>query len=805
VANVLTVAGTTYSQLQRKANSLIVDGWGWDYDGDYWLDFHEYIALEQPKFSGPRAVSWSDSGTTRFVGDISNVQPDWSDEGRTWCYHCLGLKNRANQFPITAIDASGVIAYNLPADSEDYIPSNSGLSVGTIISNLLTAHSSALSAVGITTDATTASQLAALTLVPTDPVYISGERYWLAQETVLQRWARNIRSVILPSGLVRFIDITTGAAHTLTLGVDPVDPPLFSRDWTHCATRIQARGKGIIAPAYLQMTLSGGTYGTNDTLKRTWTNTDEANWKMSDFTKPGDAYDTGTVTTVNSATTVTVQSSDAARTWVVNFWNQRQAWIHLWKNTSLGLSYMESRPVTAAAAMSAGGTALITLGYPLDNSGSTAYDHYSLVGTVAPIATGRNNVYRLLNVVTPGNWIENHLVKRAPVAMAFVGLNNASAQLTTTPACIITLNGTGGSWPFRIIPQGVQNTTGPVIGGQILFDRPYVELFNQPSVLAAGGSGVVRPDLIYMMLFYSRGALLATYPPDVAGVPQYAGTAFSAGGLQRTNTVDVESWLYQGNQSAMVSLATMIHQSVKDTVMEGNVQFKGAYSTVYDPSGGHRLNFAGAALGGTPWVTGDESLNIPVRAVTVQYQTGGGGLLVRTTMRCSTRRDPRTDEGFFQHLSVLGSGAGPFREGMNVFGIPGGNAYQAQQAEMEERMKAGQRFAAGRLEEGRQPRDTSPEGTMAGLGEAAAGSFGGGEEGNGQGYGFQRVGQGVNMYGRRPRRRRRPRPRKSPREWRIPPGQGPNVGPNVEPSGGDDDLPEFGGEYGGTNPGDIPR
>jgi hypothetical protein len=204
-------------------------------------------------------------------------------------------------------------------------------------------------------------------------------------------------------------------------------------------------------------------------------------------------------------------------------------------------------------------------------------------------------------------------------------------------------------------------------------------------------------------------------------------------------------------------------------------------------------------------VTGDESLNIPVRAVTVQYQTGGGGLLVRTTMRCSTRRDPRTDEGFFQHLSVLGSGAGPFREGMNVFGIPGGNAYQAQQAEMEERMKAGQRFAAGRLEEGRQPRDTSPEGTMAGLGEAAAGSFGGGEEGNGQGYGFQRVGQGVNMYGRRPRRRRRPRPRKSPREWRIPPGQGPNVGPNVEPSGGDDDLPEFGGEYGGTNPGDIPR
>src|SRR5436305_11415267 len=113
--SVLTVNGTAYNQSARKANSLLVDGWCWDVDGDFSLDFHEYSAGPQPKFNSPFAVSLADpGGNLRFTGDIVGVYPTWTDTGRSWGYRCLGFKYRANQVPVTAIDGSGTIVYNLP-------------------------------------------------------------------------------------------------------------------------------------------------------------------------------------------------------------------------------------------------------------------------------------------------------------------------------------------------------------------------------------------------------------------------------------------------------------------------------------------------------------------------------------------------------------------------------------------------------------------------------------------------------------------------------------------------------------------
>lgn len=639
MAHVLTINGTAYAQSGRKTRSMVLDGFGWDYEGDAWCDFHEYCAGPQPYFARPYAVSLTVDGTLRFSGWIAQIQPGWSDSGQTWGYRCLGKKWAANQIPVTAVDGSGLITYNLAADSEDYLPSMSGKSVGQIVSGLLSSHSSQLAALGITTDATTASQLAGLTLVPSDPVYISGERFWLALETVLQRWARNLRTVITPAGLVRFVDITSGTSRTLTLGTDPVVPPLFSRDWNHCATRVIARGKGDIAPAYVS--LSQGT------LEAAWSSTEQDDWTWADFATPGDAFDEGTVTTTGGPTSITVKSNSLTRNWPTNFWNDRQAWIYLQSGSGTGLTYSEARPVSACTSLSAGGTATITLGYPLDNSGSGAWSTYQLIGKVAPLGSpgGRNNVYRLFNVVTPGHWIEQHLVKRFPQPVPFIGLNNSSAQLVNTPCCLVLLNLSGGSQSFRVNPTD----------GTVLFDRPIVETFNSQEALNLGGSAVTIPDEIYMMLAYSRGALQAIYPPDVGGVPQYAGTAYSAAGLQRTHTVDVETWAYKGNQATMVSFAQMMHQSMCDTVVEGAVRYQGQWTAVLDPTGGHRLCFAGNG-----YTTGDESLNVPVRSVSFQLQSTGGGLQWTTELRVSSRRDPRTDEGFYQHLSQLGEG-GLFR------------------------------------------------------------------------------------------------------------------------------------------------
>lgn len=633
MATTLTVNGTGYNQSQRKANSLLVDAWGWSLDSGYWLEFHEYQAKQTPRFTGPVAVSLND-GSLRFTGDIVSVEPGWIDDGRTWSYRCEGFEYRASQIAVTnSADGTGLIRYNLTLDDDDYVAANAGKSVGDILSAVFTAHSSALSAIGITTDATTASQFAARTLVPSDPVSIYGERFWPAITGFLARWDRNQRLIVLPSGLVRLIDVTGGSAHTLTAGTDPIDPPLFRRDWRHCGTRVQARGRGKIYPGYVSFVKTS--------LSKSWSGTDRTNWKWSDFAKPQGGYDSGTVNSVLSATSVRVTSSDTALALASNYWSTIQAWVYLTKSSGTGLTYTESRPITASTSFSAGGTCDLTLGYALDNAGASAYDSYVIIGKLGTgAASGLNNVYRLLDITDPGGQIANHLVRRFPVDVPFLSFNNASTVLTSVPMCQIIRNGVAYNATFKILPAT----------GQVLFDRPYVEGLNSQAVLDVGGTGVVEPDDVYMLLAYSRGALTATYPPDSGG-PVYSGTAYTAAGLQRTRPVDVDSYAYEGNTTLMVSFAQMIQESIRDTVIEGTVSYKGAYTTVYDPTGGHKLNIAGNG-----YTTGDESINIPVRAVTVRYQNEPSGVLYTTDMQCSTRRDPRTGESFFQSLSQLGSG-----------------------------------------------------------------------------------------------------------------------------------------------------
>lgn len=635
-AGVLTIDGTAYDQASRKANSLIVDAYcAWDLDEAPWLEFHEYAAGWQPRFVGPKAVSYTDAGgVLRFTGDIVGVQPGWSDEGRTWGYRCLGLKYRANLLPVVGVDGANTMAYNLRLTDEDYLASNADKSLGDILTAAFAQHATALGAAGVATDATTTSQLATLTIVPNDPVYIQGEQLIDAIEWTLGQHAPYARLLITPDGKVRFIDTTAGASHTLTLGVDPVDPPLFSRDWTSCGTRIVVRGKGMIYPALVSLL--------DLDLVPAWTPAQQAAWKMADFEQPGDGYDYGTVTTTGGPTSITVGSHNGATTWAANFWSDRQAWVYLEKTTGTGLTYKESRPVTACTALTAGGTSVLTLGLALDNSATTAWDKYTLIGKAGDLSEGRNNVYRLFNVATPGNWIEKHLVKEFPQPVPFVGLNNASVQLISTPSCMVIYDG-GNSVPatFRVIPST----------GQILFDRPYIESINQPQDLAAGGAAVKQADDLVVLLAYSRGALEAVYPPDVSGVPAYAGTAYTSAGLQRTLYADVDSWVYQGNHDAMTALAAMLHKTRADTVVAGSVRYKGVYADVLDVGAGHKLSFASPC-----GATGDEALDVPVRAVTVRLNWQGGGLLATTEMQVSSRRDPRTSEGMYMHLSQFGTG-----------------------------------------------------------------------------------------------------------------------------------------------------
>ena len=728
MTSTLTVDGTGYSTSTRKSNSLLITARGWDLDAGYWLEFLEHTAKPTPKFTGPVTCSCTDpSGTLRFTGDIVSVEPAMGPTGRTWGYRALGLENRANQIPVTGTDGSGVIVYNLPAEDEDYIQANSGQSIGDIVDAVLTSHASELTAAGITTDATTTSQLAALTLVPSEAVYITGERLWQALQAAFQRWHRNGRLVILPSGLVRVVDVTTGSSHTLNApgqaSADPIDPPLWRREWTHCATRVQARGAGRIRPAYVSLLAT--------TLVRTWDDTDEDDWTLADFNTPGDAYDVGAVTTVLGPTSVRINPTDNAKTWATNFWSDRQAWVYL-RGSNTGIDYQESAPVTACTALTAGGTSDLTLGLTLDNSGASDYANYELIGKVAAAGDGRNNVWRLYDVTTPGGYVEGHLVKRFPAPVAAVGHNGLSAQLTISPVAWIIKDGISYPASFRIQPAT----------GQILFDRPVVEQLNTPAALAAGGSGVVQPDDIYVLLAYSRGALTATYPPDSGG-PVYSGTAYSAAGLERTRTADVPNWIYEGNESLMEDFAEMVHKSISDTLIEGTIRYRGYYSACEDPSGGHTITTVEPI-----WSGGTTSTTVPVRSCTVRHVYSGGGVLYETELRCTTRRDPRTDSAFYSHLSSFGQGGqwGPV--------APAGWAQQlaasVPNAGPAAGMMAAAQAAGGAL-------GTGTSGMAASMGAAAASAVAGmGLPAPSGSASFD--GPGRNTY----RGKRRPRPRSSP-------------------------------------------
>jgi hypothetical protein len=636
MSSILTVNGTPYDQSARAAAALLVDAWGWSLDADYWLEFSEYAAGPTPQFSGPTDVSLSVGGTTVFTGDLVSSAPMMGRDGITWGYRCLGLGYRANWLPVTAIDGSGIIRYNVPfTDVDNYVVTLAGKSVGDILSDGLSQHSAALSAAGITTDATTASQLAALTLVPQDQVIVSGERLWQALQSVLARWMRNYRLVILPSGLVRVLDVNGGSTHTLTVGTDPVEPPLLSRNWTNCATRVSVRGKGNIASAYVSVLKS--------TLTPAWSAPQEAAWTYNDYLNPPGASSHGTVTTVNSPTQVTVSSADATEHWTTNFWNGLQAWVWLTKSSGSGLTYIESRPITACSSLSAGGTATLTLGYDLENSSASAFDSYQIIGTNVPLASGgRMDVWRLYDVTDPGGLVADHLVTEFPAPTPFYSANGQAVSLVTTPMAQI-VSGTGsGPAQFQVLPQT----------GQIIFVRPVVESTSTIAQLNAGGASVVAPVDVYCLLAYSRGALSVPFPADIAAVPQYSGTAYSQANLARTQTVDVDTWQYAGNTSVMGDLAEMLQASVRDTLIEGTAVYQGYYSTVQDPSsgGGHKITFAG-----TGYSRPADEADLPVRAVTYRYLTTGGGLLFRTEIKLSTRNDPRTGESQYLHLSAFGT------------------------------------------------------------------------------------------------------------------------------------------------------
>lgn len=636
MASTLTIAGTA---IDRAAAKVVLDRLTLSLDRPDELEFHEVAADLPGTYAPEQAVTLTDGATLVFQGWIfsRSIGGFGESSGRVG-YRCVGLSYGAALVAVTASDGTGTMAFNLPITDGNYSEAEAGLSVGTIIGQVLSQHGSQLAAIGITTDATTTTQLAALAVVSPDPVYVSGNSVWGQLQQLLQVWYGNRYALrIEATGLVRCHDTYALTTETITLDQDPAILTSLTEDTQECYTQVVLRGRADIEPAYLS--LAAGT------LAKGWTAAEEASWTIASYLDPSNgtqpAWDQGTITALTS-TVVTVKSANGALTWPVNYWSGIQGQIALINTVVTGLTGFEYRNITACSALSAGGTATITLDRPLANSGYTSYK------IVAVDPTGESLVWRKFTI--PNTYVAQHLQQAFNHSVPFYASMSAVAQVTG-PVGVIEYSGfgfTGNKQPlnFELVPDDGTND------GYVLCYQPVVMFCNTNAALAAGGSSVVPPTDVIAMVPYSRGTMTVTSPSGGG----HGGTAFTAFGVQRTLYRDYPSWIDAGNSSSMQTLADNILQTVCNATREGSLTYFDKYTAAL-PSGSWPIALNVAKAAGT---TGYEGLNAPVRTVTLEWPQEGGAIW-RTTLGFSTRRQMYSGDRLYVHPMFAAGGflAGP--------------------------------------------------------------------------------------------------------------------------------------------------
>jgi len=648
-ASILTIAG---SAVNRPTAKILLNRWKLNLDGPDELEFSELAANLPGTFAPEQAVTLSIGGTTVFSGWIFWRGPSgFTRESGTIGYRALSLKFGAYLIPITASDGTGTMVFNLPSTNINYQPTEAGLSVGTILSQLFAQHSAQLGAIGVTTDSTTATQLSALTVVPPDPVYIQGNRLWSQVDQLMQLWYGSRYAVtITGTGLIRCIDTTTLTPQTLTFGTDPILLDAISEDTSECYTQVINRGRDNVEPAYLALsnaTLVDPHAAAGDNL--------EASWTINNYLNSGTGTDHGTVTSMSS-TTLTVQSSNGSLTWAANYWSGIQAQVSAINASSTGLAMTEYRRITANTALTAGGTSILTVDIPFSSSG---YTTYKIFGT----PPGVSQAYRRLNIAN--TYIAQHLVNQFNYAVKWAPFQG-QVQQTWYPAGVIIGSSGGVPWSFpasfEIVPYDGTNN------GYILFYQPWVTYFNSQAALLAGGSHVQQATDIQMVLPYSRGTMSVSYPSS-----GYAGTAFSRFNVQRTLIRDYETWWDQGSATAMTTLAQQIHATVSNVVQEGQITYIGQYLAALTPGSPIALNLANFT--GT---TSYEAMAAPVRTASLEW-TQTGGSFWATRLGFTTKRQMYSGDRLYVHPSYAQGGAlsgqASFRTSVN--GMPSGNVLES--------------------------------------------------------------------------------------------------------------------------------
>lgn len=659
---VLTIAGVDYAGTDRIEARIHFDGLERNLAGPDGLEFSVQGGSCVPDWPRGTAVSatidFEDGGgpLLKFKGEITDIgSRPGGPLGWTTGYTCQGLRYQTDRVSVTAPDLSGNYVLNRRPDDPYGVDADRGLTLGQMFTRVLAIQQTAdaLAAIGVqysslsppTLHADTVADFALLTVVPPQPENFGGEAIFTTLDQKLSRWMPKYVLEVPPGGIIRCKDTTSTSVfvpRTLTLpgptgsGDPGVDLPAIRSSTARCATRVVLRG-GPLTKVTLLSTANG-------TLEEAWTSGDESAWTLYDFTSPKDARSVGDVASV-TGNTATVHPDDGTATWGSNFWSGRQANIYLYDTTIAGFTAYEFRRVTANAAHSAGVNSTISWdsSQPLPGTG---YDRYEIIGG----AGSKNDVGRLYNVRDPVTGdlgldtdIGSHLVIRAPKPQKFAN-NSLSIDVFYAQAIV-----RAGTVPIEV-PWGVEALPAT---GQFRLTRPAVLATGAPGDLNQGYPATVARGLpidVRVYALYSTGALEAVVPPDVSGLPQYEGTAYTVDGFEQTQYIDIPAYADEWDVTSMTLLAQEHLDSVKDIVWEGSGDLR--VEPDFDVlEFNYALNYAidGAAC---PW----GAINAPVRSVKITWPQGSGSRHL-VTFGFSTQRRAFSGDDLYLHPAFGGGSA----------------------------------------------------------------------------------------------------------------------------------------------------
>lgn len=367
------------------------------------------------------------------------------------------------------------------------------------------------------------------------------------------------------------------------------------------------------------------------------------------FTGPSASQsDLGTCT-MPSTTSVTITSANPAVQWAADYWDQSSTGhlgtIVLSSDTITGITQQWTARITANTSLSPGGTSTLTIDNPAP---ATTYTSYQIFGTGGGASVvGRR--YKVSNAAMAAA-----MQQYFPYPVAYRNADGLSASLTTSPSATVFYSASGTA-PYQELGVGVAAIDPDA--GTITLSKP-VQL-----VFSADGVTPVWPDDVQVFIPVASGILESVYPPNSGGSPVYAGTSHSVEGLSETKVVTVREWRDYSNQSNMTAWASEMLDSLKDTVIEGDVAYMGLLSSVLTP--GHAVN-----LPGNPYTSGWESAALPVQRVTLEYHESRSPTSYTTTLHVSNRRALYAGEAFMR----------PSQVGLPV-GIPDGQLSFAMTAE----------------------------------------------------------------------------------------------------------------------------